>query len=108
MTKDQYFEMCELMGTEPVSEQIPVDMADFPDEVQEAFQIYYLLRDVWEGMSGTYMGKDFSTIFDFFRLYSIESQDQLLMLGFIRQIDSIRSEIFHEKQKQREASRPKA
>jgi len=108
MTKEQYFEMCELMGTEPVSEQIPVDMVDFPEEVQQAFQIYYLLRDVWEGMSGTYMGKDFSTIFEFFRLYDVECQDQLLMIGFIRQIDSIRSGIFHEKQKQREATRPKA
>ena len=108
MTKEQYFEMCEMMGTEPVESQIPIEQDDFPDEVQQAFQIYYLLRDVWEGMSGTYMGKDFSTIFDFFRLYDIDPQDQLLTLGFIRQIDSVRSDIFHEKQKQREASRSKA
>jgi hypothetical protein len=108
MTKEQYFEMCEMLGTEPDESQIPVDMEDFPDEVQQSFQIYYLLRDVWEGMSGTYMGKDFSTIFEFFRLYDIDPQDQLLTLGFIRQIDSVRSEIFSEKQKQREASRSKA
>jgi hypothetical protein len=108
MTKEQYFEMCEMMGTEPDESQIPVDMEDFPDEVQQAFQIYYLLRDVWEGMSGTYMGKDFSTIFEFFGLYDIDPQDQLLTLGFIRQIDSVRGDIFHEKQKQREASRSKA
>lgn len=108
MTKSQYFEMCETMGTEPIEAQIPVDMEDFPDEVQQAFQIYYLLRDVWEGMSGTYMGKDFSTIFEFFRLYHIDPQDQLLTLGLIREIDATRSEIFAEKQKAREASRPKA
>ena len=108
MTKEQYFEMCEMMGSEPDESQIPVDMEDFPDEVQQSFQIYYLLRDVWEGMSGTYMGKDYSTIFEFFRLYGIDPQDQLLTLGFIRQIDGVRSDIFAEKQKQREASRPKA
>jgi hypothetical protein len=108
MTKEQYFEMCEAMGTEPVEANIPVDMEDFPDEVQQAFQIYYMLRDVWEGMSGTYMGKEYSTIFEFFRLYDIDPQDQLLTLGFIREIDSVRSEIFSEKQKAREASRPKA
>jgi hypothetical protein len=108
MTKEQYFEMCEQLGTEPLEAQIPVDLEDFPNEVQQAFQIYYLLRDVWEGMSGTYMGKDFGTIFEFFRLYEIENADQLLTLNFIRQIDSVRSEIFHEKQKQREASRQKA
>lgn len=108
MTKEQYFEMCETMGTEPVESQIPVDLEDFPDPVQQAFQIYYVLRDVWEGMSGSYMGKDYSTIFDFFRLYDIDPQDQLLTLGLVREIDSVRSEIFAEKQKQREASRQKA
>jgi hypothetical protein len=108
MTKDQYFEMCEMMGSEPVEAEIPVELDDFPEEVQQAFQMYYLLRDVWEGMSGTYMGKDYSTIFDFFRLYDIDPQDQLLTLGYIRQIDSVRSDIFHEKQKSREASKPKA
>jgi hypothetical protein len=108
MTKEQYFEMCEMLGSEPDESEIPVDMEDFPDEVQQSFQIYYLLRDVWEGMSGTYMGKDFSTVFDFFRLYHIDTRDQLLTMGFIRQIDSVRSEIFHEKQKAREASKPKA
>lgn len=108
MTKEQYFEMCEMMGTEPVESEIPVEQSDFPDEVQQAFQIYYLLRDVWEGMSGTYMGKDYSTIFDFFRLYDIDPSDQLLTMGFVRQIDSVRSEIFAEKQKAREASRQKA
>jgi hypothetical protein len=108
MTKEQYFEMCELMETEPIESEIPIEQDDFPEAVQQAFQIYYLLRDVWEGMSGTYMGKDFSTIFDFFRLYEVDSRDQLLTLGFIRQIDSVRSEIFAEKQKAREASRPKA
>jgi len=108
MTREQYFEMCEMMGTEPDESQIPVEQDDFPDEVQQAFQIYYVLRDVWEGMSGTYMGKDYSTIFEFFRLYHIDPQDQLLTLGYIRQIDSVRSEIFAEKQKAREASRPKA
>jgi hypothetical protein len=107
MTKEQYFEMCEVMGTEPLEAQIPIEMEDFPEEVQQSFQIYYLLRDVWEGMSGTYMGKDMSSIFDFFRIYEIENADQLLTLNFIRQIDSVRSDIFHEKQKQREAANKK-
>ena len=107
MTKEQYFEMCEMLGTEPIDSDVPIEMEDFPDEVQQSFQIYYLLRDVWEGMSGTYMGKDMSSIFDFFRLYKIDSEDQLLTLNFIRQIDSVRSALFHEKQKAREATSKK-
>jgi hypothetical protein len=94
MTKDQYYEMCEMMGTEPVESEIPVDFEDFPDEVQTSFQIYHLFRDVWEGMSGTYMGKEFSTVFDFFRLYEVEPQAQLFTLNFIRQIDGVRTDIF--------------
>jgi hypothetical protein len=107
MTKEQYFEMCEMMGTEPLESEIPVDMEDFSEDVQQAFQIYYLLRDIWEGMSGTYMGKDFSTIFDFFRLYKVDEADQLLTLSYIRQIDAERSALFHEKQKAREATSKK-
>jgi hypothetical protein len=108
MTKDQYFEMCEMMGTEPVESEIPVGFEDFPDELQLSFQIYHLLRDVWEGMSGTYMGKDFSTVFEFFRLYEIEPQAQLFTLNFIRQIDGVRTDIIVERQKAREASSQKA
>lgn len=107
MTKEQYFEMCEMMGTEPLESEIPVDMEDFPEDIQQAFQIYYLLRDIWEGMSGTYMGKDFSTIFDFFRLYNVDEADQLLTLSYIRQIDAERSALFAEKQKAREATSKK-
>ena len=49
MTKEQYFEMCDMLGTEPDESEMPIEQEDFPYELQQAFQIYYLLRDVWEG-----------------------------------------------------------
>jgi len=37
---------------------MPLDTSDFPDEVQVAFFIFNMLSDVWDGTSGTYMGKN--------------------------------------------------
>ena len=54
--------MCEQLGSEPIEEEIPADFDDFPYEVQEVIQIFSILPDVWEGFSGTYMGKDYSIL----------------------------------------------
>ena len=47
MTKDTYFEMCELLGNTPIASEIPVDFDDFPLEVQQSFTVYRMLRDDW-------------------------------------------------------------
>ena len=62
MTKEQYLMMCEQLGNEPIESEIPADFADFPYEVQEAINIFSILPDNWEGMSGTYLGKDYSIL----------------------------------------------
>jgi hypothetical protein len=60
MSKDAYFEMCEMMGSEPKDEEIPIEFNDLPDVVQQALEIYGFLPDRWEGMSATFLGKDYS------------------------------------------------
>ena len=40
---------------------MPLDASAFPYEVQVAFFVLGLLPDRYEGMSGTYMGKDWSS-----------------------------------------------
>jgi hypothetical protein len=62
MSKEQYLLMCEQLGNEPIPEEIPAEYEDFPYTVQEAIQIFSILPDNWEGMSGTYMGKDYSIL----------------------------------------------
>ena len=57
VTKETYFEMCELMGNEPIEEEIPIEYDDFPIEVQQAFAVYRMLRDEWDTMNGVYLGK---------------------------------------------------
>lgn len=108
MTKEHYFEMCEALGSEPVESEIPVDMEDFPEEVQQAFQIYYLLKDIWDTMGGNYLGKDTSVLFQFFDLYDIEKPNRLLIVGLIQQMDYARSKLISQKQKSKEPSSKKA
>ena len=104
MTKEAYFEMCEMLGSEPLDEEIPLELDDFPWLVQQAFVIYGMLSDIWEGMSGSYLGKDYSLLFNLFDLYGIDSaEEKLLATDFIKQIDAVRSKILYEKQK---ASKP--
>ena len=100
MTKEAYFEMCEMLGSEPLDEEIPLELDDFPWLVQQAFVIYGMLSDIWEGMSGSYLGKDYSLLFNLFELYGIDSaEEKLLATDFIKQIDAVRSKILYEKQK---------
>lgn len=64
--------LCEQLGQEPDPEKMPLDASEFPPEVQVAFFVFDLLPDRWEGMSGTYLGKDWSSAEFIFRIYEIE------------------------------------
>ncbi len=58
---------------------------DFPSEVQVAFFMYDLLSEVWEGMSGTYMGKDWSHCNQLFELWEIE--DPKIVMYFMKLLE---------------------
>ena len=90
MTKEQYFEMCETLGSEPLESETPVEFDDFPDEVQMALSIYRVLRDEWEYMNGNYLGKNLNGIFDLFDVYDLDPKDKKYYLELIHIIDSVR------------------
>ena len=69
--------MCEQLGQAPDPSKMPLTSSDFPEEVQVAFFIFSLLTDVWDGMSGTYLGKQWSNLEYLFKLYSIENQKDI-------------------------------
>jgi len=102
-----YLDMCEQLGTEPVDSEMPVDYETFNPTIQTIFELYGYLSDRWEGMSGVFMGKDYSIIFNLFELYSIDVADQKLYLQIMSFIDSVRSDIIAKSQKQKELSRKK-
>jgi hypothetical protein len=98
MTKDAYFEMCEQLGQEPIEEEIPVEVADFPDLVQQCFVIYNILADNWDSMGGGYMGKDYGLVFNLFEVYRITDPEEILLcLDFLQHMDGVRQKLIAEK-----------
>lgn len=102
MTKDVYFEMCEALGNEPIESEIPVDFEDFPLEVQQAFNAYKMLRDEWDTMSGSYLGKSLIGIKDILEATEIDVSEHKLVIMLIRIIDNVRSEEINNKKKMQE------
>lgn len=95
--------MCEMMGEEPTEEGSPLEFDDFPVEVQNAFELYQVLQDVWEGMSGTYMGKNMSGVDDLFNIYQVPQEEKRFVLELIALIDSERMKTLSEKRKQEDS-----
>lgn len=98
MSKDAYFEMCEVMNQEPIEEEIPLELADFPEIVQQCFVVYGILPDQWDSMGGGFMGKDYSIVFNLFKVYDIvDSAEVLLCLDFLQHMDGVRQKLIAEK-----------
>lgn len=102
MTKDAYYEMCEITGEQPLPENEPVEWSDLPEQVQQCFELYSFLPDRWEGMSATFMGKDYSIVFHLFETFKIDNNDRLIYLRLMANIDGIRSKLIQNKQKQQD------
>ena len=50
--------MCEMLGSEPDPNEMPIERSDLTEETQMVLNIYDLLPAKWEGFSGQYLGKD--------------------------------------------------
>ena len=66
---------------------MPLETSDFPEEVQVAFFIYSFLSDRWDGMSGSYLGKDWTIIDYLFKLHSVDNKKEILY--FMKLYESI-------------------
>ncbi len=104
MSKDAYYEMCEMLGQEPLEEEIPVELSDFPDLVQTCFLVYQFLKDNWDTMNGGYLGKDYSNVFKLFEIYYIDTQEYLICLEVLHHMDSVRSSLIANKLKSKSPS----
>jgi len=83
---------------------MPLTQLDFPPEVQVAFFMFSLLSDVWDGMSGMYMGKDWSSANFLFKTYEVDSAKEILyfMKLYERELMSQRAEEADRKRKAEE------
>lgn len=91
MTKEAYFDMCDMMGSDPVESEIPVDYSDLPLTVQQALSIYFKLRDEWDGMNGVYLGKSYAGLGDILTILDVPVEDRRTIFELIAIIDGHRS-----------------
>lgn len=97
--------MCEALGSDPVDSETPVDFEDLPLTVQQILEIYSYLPDRWEGMSGTFMGKDYTIAFELFKTFKVKlASNRKLYLRIMSGIDSIRSAIISAKNESKKSS----
>jgi len=91
----EYLLVCERLGKKPDPNKMPMDSGNFPYEVQLAFLIYDLLPDRWEGMSGSYLGKEWSAVGTLLDAYNIEERQ--IIVFFIKAIDIINSKVINQR-----------
>ena len=72
--------MCEQMGWEPDENQIPIDPSTLSIEVQQTLVLLNALPDKWEGMSGSWMGKDYSGLSAIMDIYEIQDRKDVFEL----------------------------
>lgn len=98
MTKETYFEMCEQLGTTPVEEEIPIELGEFPIEIQQIFSLHQMLEDKFSDFSGTYQGKVYSG-FPLFHVIYCEDLPMDWCLRILKFIDQLEIEESIRKQK---------
>jgi len=104
---DTYLDICEQKGIEPDPNEMPPTMGDYPLEVQVAFLLHDLLPDRWEGMSGSYLGKDYSSLGLLLDTWEVE--DKQSCIYFIKHIEAQNSRKINENlESKRKANERKA
>jgi len=79
---------------------MPPDMEDYPSEVQEAFLIHSCLPDRWDGMSGMFLGKDWSALGTLLKVFEVE--DKRTVVTMLKAIDDRNSNSINQKQSERQ------
>ena len=82
--------MCEQLGKEPNPDEMPLEVHDFPEEMQEALVIHQLLPDRWDGSSGSYLGKDWSVLGTLLAELHVQNRQQCIF--FIKNIEARHSQ----------------
>jgi len=88
----------EQMGWDHIDdEDIPTRISELSYQCAYALKLYNVLPDVVEGMSGSWVGKDFSGLGDIMEIYSIPKDPNIFDL-LMEAIDET-SKIYEEKRK---------
>lgn len=87
------------MGWEPKEEDLPQDGSNLSLECQQALTILNALPDNWEGMNGTWLGKDYSGLGTVMGIYEIESRREVFEL--LKEAESVLGEYYAQQAKSR-------
>jgi len=88
------------MGVEPKEEDIPKDPSTFSLEAQQALIMLNVLPDKWEGMIGTWLGKEYAGLLDIMELYQIDDKKQVFEL--LKVCEDELGKFYAERRKQQE------
>jgi len=58
---------------------MPLEPSGFPEEVQVAFFMFSCLSDNWDGMSGSYLGKNWDNLEYIFELHDVENPQPVFL-----------------------------
>ena len=86
------------MGWEPKDDDMPVDPSTLSLEAQQALTLLNALPDNWEGMSGSWMGKDYSGLEAIMNIYHIE--DRKTVFELLRDAEAELGKYYAQKQKE--------
>ena len=101
MNLEQYLDMCEQMGWEPKEEDLPIEIESLSYNAQCALVLFNSLPDIVEGMSGTWMGKNYSGLIDIMNIFSMDNKKEVFNL--LKVAEGEASKYYAEKQKQQES-----
>ena len=87
------------MGWEPKEEELPQDGTNLSLECQQALTILNALPDNWEGMNGTWLGKDYSGLSAVMDIYEVESRREVFEL--LKEAESILGKYYAQQSKSR-------
>jgi hypothetical protein len=89
------------MGWEPRDEDIPLDPSTLSLEAQQALIVLQSLPDNWEGMSGSWMGKDYSGLSTILDIYEVENKR--LVFEFVKLCEIELGKFYAQKRKEQES-----
>ena len=76
---DSYIAIQEQLGLPLDPDEFPVDPStDFDYDAQQAYYMFVILPDKIEGMSGTWLGKDYAGIGDLFDIYNVKNKREVM------------------------------
>ena len=101
MSIEQYLAMCDQFGYEPKDEELPIDPATLSVEAQNALILLNHLPDMWEGMSGSWLGKDYSGLTAIMDIYDMSNRREVFELYKEAEIEL--GKHYAEKRKQQES-----